>query len=818
MRLLRWAVRLALLALILGGAAVFAMFEYYGRDLPDTASLAEYEPPVTTHLLAGDGRLIAEYAAENRLFVPIEAIPPLVVQAFVSAEDQNFYSHPGIDPQGVLRALVNNVFRLIEGRRMEGFSGITQQVARIFLLTNDYSVERKIREMILALRIESAYSKDEILELYLNQIYLGRGAYGVAAAALAYFDKALSELTLPEIAFLAGLPKAPSSYDPRTNPAGAEARRNYVIGRLLEDGEIDAEAAEAARQGPVVTADRRRSDVYAASYFAEEVRRQLQAIYGTDQVYEGGLSVRTTLDPVLQEIADRALREGLLAYDRRHGWRGPVARLETFDDWAAQLDAVARPAGAGSWQLAVVLAVDGRRAEIGFVDGSRGMIDFEGVAWARPHRDGQRVGPAPDSVDDVLALGDVILVEPSGPVPADPDALQAFALRQVPDVQGAVVVLDPNTGRVLAVSGGWDYGASQFNRATQAMRQPGSTFKPFVYLAALEAGYTPATIVDDAPVTVDLPGGQGVWNIASSNMYGPVPMRFGVEHSRNAMTVRLLQAVGLQPVRDVARRFGIYPDMPLLYSSALGALETTPLAMTTAFAMVANGGRRIEPTFIDRIQDRTGATVYRHDDRHCAECTGVAWSGQPTPVLPDTREQVTDPMVAYQLTSMLQGVVERGTGRALAELGVTLAGKTGTTNEAKDAWFVGFAPDLAVGVYVGFDEPRTLGTTLAGVDESGASAALPIFRAVMDAALDDQSVPPFRIPPGISLVRIDRLTGRPAIGAGGDVIWEAFRPGTEPGTGYALDRLWAPGDTIPGETTSFGDSLPEATTGTGGLY
>ncbi|MGK9236000.1 penicillin-binding protein 1A [Inquilinus limosus] len=812
MRLIGWLLSSLILLLVIAAIGVFAAASYFGRDLPDTAQLAEYAPPITTRLHAADGRLMAEYASQNRLFVPFGAIPPLVAQAFVSAEDQRFYDHPGVDLQGIARAGISAIQNYASGRRVEGASTITQQVARNFFLTPDRAISRKIREVLLAFRIESAFTKQQILELYLNQIYLGRGAYGVAAASLAYFNKPLKDLTISEAAFLAGLPKAPSSYDPKTRLDAAVARRNYVIGRLLEDGAITREQADAARAEPLVTKDRRQIEFVSASYFAEEVRRELQRLYGNDALYQGGLSVRTSLDTHLQDLADQALRGGLRSYDMRHGWRGPLKKIEGFDDWAGQLAAIERPAGAGDWQMAVVLDVDAKGASIGFSDKSRGVIPFAEMKWARPWRPNQTVGAEPRRPSDVLAKGDVILVEPTGPVPEDKAVPQEFGLRQIPDVQGALVALDPNTGRVLAIAGGYDYAMSEFDRGTQAVRQPGSTFKPFVYLTALEAGYTPATIIDDAPITIDT----GTTDWAPENddhrFLGPMPLRVGVERSRNLMTVRLIQAVGLDKVKETAERFGVYKDMPLLYSMALGAGATTPLQMATGFAQIANGGKKVVPTFIDRIQDRTGRTIYRHDDRPCDSC-GQPWADQAAPVIPDTREQIADPVSAYQMTSILQGVVQRGTASALNKLGFTLAGKTGTTNDAKDAWFVGFSPDLVVAIYVGFDDPKTLGAR-----EWGSTAALPIFRDFISEALKGKDVPPFRIPPGVNLVKIDRLTGQPAYGSGGDTIWEAFRPGTEPGTGYALDRLDGTGGATDQGTTSFGDSVPEATTGTGGLY
>lgn len=816
MRLIGWLLSSLILLLVVAAIGAFAAVSYFSRDLPDTDQLAGYAPPITTRLHAADGRLMAEYATENRLFVPIGAIPPLVAQAFVSAEDQRFYEHPGVDIQGIARAAITGVQNYMSGKRVEGASTITQQVARNFFLTPDRAISRKIREALLALRIESTFTKDRILELYLNQIYLGRGAHGVGAAALAYFNKPLKDLTISEMAFLAGLPKAPSNYDPRTKMQAAVNRRNYVIGRLLEDGKITREQADAARAEPLVTKDRRQLEFVSANYFAEEVRRELQRIYGSDALYKGGLSVRTSLDPHLQDLADKALRSGLRSYDTRHGWRGPLKQIQSFDDWAGQLAAVERPAGAGDWQLAVVLDVDAKAASIGFSDKSLGTIPFAQMKWARPWRANQNVGADPKRPSDVLAKGDVVLVEPTGPVPEDKGVPQEFGLRQIPDVQGALVALDPNTGRVLAISGGYDFQMSEFDRGTQAVRQPGSSFKPFVYLTALEAGYTPTTIIDDAPVAIDV--GTTVWAPENDDnrFLGPMPLRVGVERSRNAMTARLIQAVGLDKVKETAERFGVYKNMPLLYSMALGAGETTPLNMAVGFAQIANGGKKIIPTFIDRIQDRNGLTVYRHDDRPCDTCRSP-WADQAAPAIPDTREQIADAVSAYQITSILQGVVQRGSASELNKLGFTLAGKTGTTNDAKEAWFVGFSPDLVVAIYVGFDQPKTLGAR-----EWGRTAALPIFRDFMSAALQGQDVPPFRIPPGVSLVKIDRLSGQPAYGGGDNTIWEAFRPGTEPGTGYALDRLPGAGSgggsPMDAGETGFGDTVPDATTGTGGLY
>lgn len=820
MRLLGWFFSSLMFLLVVTGAAGFIMLQSFSSDLPDYRQLANYEPPITTRIYAADGHLIAEYATENRLFVPIEQIPDHVIQAFVSAEDQHFWTHPGIDITGIARAIVQNVQALGTGRRPVGASTITQQVAKNFLLSSDVSFERKIREALLAFRIERAFSKEQILELYLNEIYLGRNAYGVAAAALNYFNKPLADLTLAEAAYLAALPKAPNNYHPTRRTEAAVARRNYVISRMLADGAITAEEAAEARAQPLEVADRTMTEFARADYFAEEVRRELQRVYGDDALYRGGLSVRASVDPRLQEFADRALRDGLIEYDRRHGWRGPVARLPDFDNWPLQLSELVRPAGAGTWQMAVVLDINNDQAVLGFADRTRGVLPFAEMRWARPWRPAQRVGPEPQRAVDVLELGDVVLVSPAGgtqgAVVATTEApqgerldLPTFSLEQIPDVQGALVAMDPHTGRVLAMAGGYDFEISEFNRVTQAMRQPGSAFKPFVYLAALDQGYTPSSIIDDSPLEIFIPG-QPIYRPTnySGDFMGPTTIRVGIERSRNVMTVRLLQDIGLETAREVSSRFGIMDDMPLVYSMALGAGETTPLRLTAAYAVLVNGGRQIEPTFVDRIQDRTGATVYRHDRRACEGCGNVAWSGQAAPELPDDRLQIADPVTAYQMVSMMEGVVQRGTATRLRALGFPVAGKTGTSNNVHDTWFVGFTPDMVVGAFVGFDQPRTLGPR-----ETGGSVAAPIFGHFMAAAMEGEQVPPFRIPPQVSLVRVDPATGRPAA-PGQPAIWEAFRPGSEPGT-MSAERF----ETDTGVGSGFGPSSGSGTGGgTGGLY
>nr|BAL56501.1 penicillin-binding protein [uncultured Alphaproteobacteria bacterium] len=776
-RFARWLVRFAFALVVLGvaGLGVLAwLFWHYGQDLPDYRVLARYEPPTASRVYAGDGSLLAEYAREKRIFVPISAIPECVKQAFVAAEDRNFYHHFGLDPVGIVRAAIQNVGRLRSGRRPVGGSTITQQVAKNFLLSSEVSLERKIREAILALRIERAFTKERILELYLNEIYLGRRSYGVAMAALNYFDKSLDELTLGEIAFLAGLPKAPSLYDPEKNPEEAHARRDYVLQRMIEDGYITPEEAEAARAEPLVTR-RDSTAVAAAPFFVEEVRRRLVERYGEKGFYEGGLTVRTTVDTTLQRFADHALREGLAAYDRRHGgWRGPLGRI---DPGAPDVLVRLRAFDAGfellDWRLALVSSVADDAAALLFPDGSTGVLPLRELAWARPRLDGGDLGPAPKRVSDVLEPGDVIVVAPVE------GREGTFALRQRPEVEGAIVAMDPRTGRVLAMSGGFSFRQSWFNRATQAQRQPGSAFKPFVYLAALEHGYTPATIVLDAPIVLDQGPGLPPWKPEnySERFYGPSTLRLGLEKSRNLMTVRVALDIGMEPVIDVARRFGIGEGLQPLPSAALGSQEVTLLQLTTAYAMLANGGRRIRPVLVDRIQDRYGRTLEAADTRPCEGCRAEAWDGAPPPELPDLREQVADPRIVYQVVHMLEGVIENGTGEAARDLGRPLAGKTGTTNESRDAWFVGFAPDLVAGVWVGFDQPKSLGRR-----ETGASVALPVWKAFMERALEGRPPRPFPTPPGVLLVRIDADTGLLPGPATRRVITEAFLPGTAPTT------------------------------------
>ncbi len=775
---------------LVGVGAAAGLLWHFSKDLPDYSQLQDYEPPVMTRVHASDGALVAEYATQRRLYLPIQAVPKMVINAFLAAEDKSFYEHNGLDFQGIARAGLLYIQNYGTSRRPQGASTITQQVAKNFLLTNEVSFTRKIKEALLALKIERAYSKDKILELYLNEIYLGFSAYGVAAASLLYFDKSVHELNVAEAAYLAALPKAPSLLHPFRARERAVERRNYVIDQMVVSGAIKHAEAEKWKKEPLaVTARPTGAHIFAADYFAEEVRRWVYDKYGEKTLYEGGLSVRTTLDPKLQVLARKALVDGLVKFDESRGWRGPVAKLELAGDWGPKLAEVKQLSDVAPWRLAVVLDTGDQSARVGLYpsrepggaltkDRETGIVPIDGVKWAKAAEGPQR-GRVPSKVAQVLEVGDVVYVEPMN------RENNTWRLRQVPEIAGAIVAMDPNTGRVQAMVGGFSFDQSQFNRATQAMRQPGSSFKPFVYAAALDNGYTPATVVMDAPIEIDQGPGQPPWrpeNYATGKYYGPQTLRFGIEHSRNVMTVRLAQDVGMPLITEYARRFGVYDSLPPYLSFALGAGETTVLRMTAAYSMFDNGGKRIIPTFIDRIQDRYGRTIYRHDQRECRGCAASRWENQPEPSLVDRREQVIDPMTAYQITSMMEGVIQRGTATVVRQVGKPVAGKTGTTNDEKDVWFVGFAPDLAVGVYLGYDKPRQIGR-----GATGGGLAAPIVTEFLKSALADKPAVPFKVPAGIKLIRIDAKSGmRAGAGDGGRVILEAFKPGTSPPDNYSV--------------------------------
>jgi len=797
------AVGVLLVAAVLGG---FFYIYSVTRDLPSVEALRDYQPPVTTRVYAGDGTLLGEYARERRIFVPIAFVPKLVTEAFTSAEDKNFYSHPGIDPSGIMRAAIKDIFNVFEHKRLEGASTITQQVAKNFLLNSEVKFSRKIREAILAIRIDATYSKAKILELYLNEIYLGENSYGVAAAALNYFGKSLDELDIAEVAFLAALPKAPSAYDPVHYHEAALERRNWVIGQMRENGYITADEERAALAEPLITQTRAiGSQTEDADYFVEEVRRQLYARYGAQPLYDGGLQVRATLDTALQNHAVNALRLGLVRYDRRHGWRGPISNINVAGNWKDTLAAVENQSGIDTWRVAVVLSFNGTATEIGLGDGTRAKIPFAELAWARKELRNASVGAMPTKPQDVLKIGDVVYVEAVA-------NKNDYGLRQVPEVNGGIVAMDPHTGRVLALSGGFSYASSQFDRAFQAMRQPGSSFKPYVYAAALDNGYTPVSKVLDAPFEM-VDGTGKIWRPKNFEKHylGLTTLRRGIELSRNLMTIRLAQAIGMDKVVQYPERFGVYDHLAPFLSNSIGSGETTLLRQVTGYSVFVNGGKKIIPSLIDRIQDRNGKTIWRHDARSCDGCDQSSWQRQPEPLLADTREQVLDPQTSYQIVSLLEGVVLRGTGRSVLAVGKPLAGKTGTSNDAKDVWFVGFSPDLVCGVYVGFDNPRTLGSL-----EQGATVAAPIFRDFMKGALADQPGLPFRVAPGVEIVNVDYHSG--ALSNGPGSIPEVFKPNTAPG------EPDAPGANVGEGESAFTDPATPAPAGTtaepstGGLY
>ena len=742
--------------------------------------------------------MLAEYSRERRLYLPSSAIPALVKEAFISAEDKSFYTHNGVDPEGIVRAVLVQA----QGGHMQGASTITQQVAKNFLLTNERSYDRKIKEALLSFRIESAYSKEKILELYMNEIYLGLGNYGVAAAALNYFGKSVHELSVAEVAYLAALPKAPNNYHPFLHREKAVDRRNWVIDRMVENGYVSKVDGDKAKQQSLGVTPRVLSpNTYYGGFFAEEVRRELGEKYGEKKLYEGGLSVRTTLDPKMQQIARKALVDGLVRYDEAHGFRGPMRHIDIAGDWGPPLADVPALGDVAPWRLAVVLDMNGNDAQIGLQpkrdpDGrvnrerETGTVLQTGLHWSRgTGRNG-------------LTPGDIVYVEPLDARPGQ------FRLRQIPEVGGSIVAMDPYTGRVFAMVGGFSFDQSNFNRATQAMRQPGSSFKPIVYATALDNGYTPSSIVLDEPISIDQGPGMGVWSPQNfeGKSGGPHTLRYGVEHSINQMTVRLARDVGMPLIAEYAKRFGIYEDLPPYLSFSLGAGETTLMRMTTAYSMLANGGRKIKSTLIDRIQDRWGQTIYRHDERTCEACNVQKWTAdEAEPTLVDKREQVLAPLPAYQITSIMEGVIQRGTGQVIRSVGKHLAGKTGTTNDAKDLWFVGFSPDLAVGVFMGYDRPRSLGDS--------AQAALytaPIFRDFMAMALKNKPDIPFRVPPGIKLISVDARSGQRSSGTGS--ILEAVKPGTAPPEGYASS------ESSPRQLDPGADVDQVVGSGTGGLY
>ena len=789
--------------------SLFALFAFllfivwhFVLDLPDHEQLINYEPPMVTRVYASDGRLISEYAAEQRSFVPLESVPKIVVNSFLAAEDKKFYSHIGIDFTSIIRAAKRNLNNL--GGRPEGASTITQQVAKNFFLSREVSFKRKVKEILLALRIEQILEKDKILELYLNQIYLGFRSYGIAAASLNYFNKSLNELTISEAAFLAALPKAPNNYHPVRKKKAAVARRNWVIKRLHQERVITKEEALKAKNSELTIVSRKDLKPVEAQYFLEDVRKELVEKYGEDKLYKGGLTVKTSLNPRLQKIADNTLKYGLINYDKRHGWRGPLANVNIKDTSIKRdLTTITIPEAFPSWKPAAVIHIDEFGANIFFENEEYGRIVLKDLNWARQWRKNQYLGPPVKHPKDVLAVGDIIYVEEKNEKEdyINYGELPLYHLRQFPDVNGALIALDPHTGRIFAISGGISFNKSEFNRATQAFRQPGSAFKPFVYLTALEKGFAPNTKILDAPFVIDQGADLGKWSPANytNKFYGLSTMRLGLEKSRNLMTIRLAQMVGINSIVEKAKKLKISENLDPLLSMALGAGETTLERLTLAYAMLVNGGKKITPSLIDRVQNRNGKTIEKHDNRMCLNCNNEESDFLKEPKIVDSREQIIDPVHAYQVVSMLEGAVLRGTGKKVSVIKKPLAGKTGTTNESNDAWFIGFSPDLVVGVYIGFDNPKSLGPR-----ETGASVASPIFRDFMHLALENTKSIPFRIPAKAQLVKINLKTGDFAKKNDKNIILEVFASNSQK-TDYSSKEF-------------FGEGLNKKILGLGGLY
>lgn len=796
-------------SLITNGAIMIALtvgaiFWMYGRDLPNHEQLANYAPPMISRIYSGEGRLMDEFAKERRLFTPAEEIPDLVKQAFISAEDKHFYTHKGYDPVGMASA----AFDAAQGGRLRGASTITQQVMKNFLLSSDRSAERKIKELILASRLEDTLDKDDILSLYLNEIDLGLRSFGVTAAAQTYYNKTLSELTVEEAAYLAILPKAPYGYDAIKDYDKAITRRNFVLKEMNENGYIDDAKYAETRELPLKTVQRGDYPSFKAAlpprdYFTDEIRRQLAGQFGEEEFFSGGLSIRATVDPELQDEAALALRKGLEKYDRSRGiWHELTVSLSEADladeeTWRAALLETKMPRDIEGWHVAVALEERDKHVRIGIEnvknDDDGHWIGPEDVTWARPRLASGELGKKARKANDLIKLGDVFLVKQ---LLKKDGSFDRWSLRQVPKVQGGFMAMDVNTGRVLAMQGGFSYQDSTFNRATQATRQPGSSFKPFVYAAALDSGYSPATIVIDAPIEIDTP--QGLWRPrnSSNKFYGPTPLRTGIEQSRNLMTVRLAEEIGMDLVASYAEKFGVYEGMDLFLANSLGSQETTLYKMVAAYAMFANGGERVEPTLVDRIQDRWGKTIFRHDERICEECSLEELPAGQAPTIVSNRERVMNAVTAYQLTSMMKGVVDRGTAASTIRLPVPIAGKTGTTNDAKDLWFVGFSSNIVAGCYIGFDQPAPLGRGAYGGTNCG-----PVFDDFMEVAIKKYGGGKFEVPEGGVFVKIDRFSGArlPNSASGDYVVAELFREGEEPISGVlsVIDGGFGYSNTLP---------------------
>ncbi len=755
LRFIIFSLKMAVFFGILGSAILAYVIYHYSKDLPDYSQLKQYYPPSITRMYSSDGKLIEEFAREHRIFVPISSIPKTLVSAFVSAEDKNFYTHQGIDLLSIARAAINNVSRIINKRRVEGGSTITQQVVKNFLLTSERSLERKIKEAILSYMVTQTFTKNEILELYLNQIYLGKGAHGVAAAALNYFNKSVEELTLNESAVLASLPKAPSKFNPERNYQRAFDRKNYVIGRMYDDGYITEQQARETIAEPIVLAKLDKVQTIDADYYAAKVREEVIGMFGEEYFYTAGLTIITCVDSKLQQAAAKSLRYGIKSYDEKRGYRGPLKNIDIIN-WHDDLRAMYKPTGLRHYKMAVVLNVEKTKAKIGLRSGKTSTIFLKHMKWTSTRL---------KSVTKLLKKGDVIVVEKTG---------KNYALKQIPEVNGGIMVVDHGTGRVLAAEGGYDFGTSKFDRTTQAKRQPGSLIKPFVYLAALENGARPNDIFEDAPIELEQGPGLPLWKPKNyeNNFLGPITLRKGLEKSCNTVTVRVGQFAGTPKVAEIVKRFGINDNPLAVHSIVLGTLETTLSRMTMAYSAIANNGRKVEPHYIELIKDRKGNVLYKRDYTDCSECKSYMIDDEgkiiPPRIFKKKGTMLTDAASNYQIISLMMGGTQRGTGRRAKHIKKIIAGKTGTTNLAKDTWYMGFTPKIVVGTYIGYDNPRSLGNNV-----SGASVALPVFVHFMETGYKDAPSIDFVVPKSIKLAYVDYETGKPSSEKG--AILEAFK-------------------------------------------
>ena len=742
---------LTLFITIISLSLIISVLWYYSNDLPDYKFLKKYKPPISSKLYSNDGQLLSEFSSEKRIFVPFNSIPSLVVNSFLSAEDKNFFKHPGVDAKGVLRATINNISNILSSKRLEGASTITQQVAKNFLLTNEVSIDRKLKEAILAFRIERALSKERILELYLNQIYLGEGSYGIASASLQYFDKPISELNYSEAALLAALPKAPSRYNPYKNSELAKFRRNLVLKNLYDNNYIDKSLFQSLSKEDIKLKKRKSVYLENSNYYVEDIRKLIVDKYGFEKVYKQGFTINTPLNVSLQEQATKSLRKGLIEFDRKKGWRGPIQNFTKIKNWKKNIKKY-KLEGSLNWKLAIVKKINKFSVMIETEEESEGYIELSSINWTKK------------SFEDLFEFGDLIYVKKIRE--------NKYDLMQMPKVNGAILIMDPYTGRVLALSGGFSFKNSEFNRATQALRQPGSAFKPFVYALALENGYTPATLVLDAPIVFDQGEDLKLWKPENygKKFYGPSTLRTGVEKSRNLMTVRIAQNLGIKKIANFAKELNIYNNPEELLSLSLGSSETTLLKLTSAYCSFVNGGKLIKPKFIDRIQDSEGNTIFNSENRKCEGCNRISYLSDDIPKIKNNFKQIMSKETAYQMTSILEGTVKRGTAKDLRELNLDLGGKTGTTNKNTDTWFIGFSSNYVIGVYGGYDEPSSLGKY-----ETGSRTAMPIFKDFVKNSVKKENARPFKVPKGIKMLVVSSRSGERASYSDDSIIIEAFK-------------------------------------------